>query len=82
MRSDELSDLPDWDDEDDNDLGKEGEEWKLKETRDACKELYQQWQQVMLLLNGALETLKTEPPAGEEELHFHRIIGIIIPKLF
>ena len=38
----------------------EGEEWKPNPTRDACKALYQQWQQVMIVLNGALDSMKIE----------------------
>ncbi len=60
---DNLSSLPEWDDERMNrlDENKEGEEWKSNPTRDACKALYKQWQQVMTLLNGLLESVK----AGE-----------------
>ena len=57
MEYDNLSDLPEWDDDDFRDEDDEGEEWKPKPTRDACKELYQQWQQVLVVLNGALDSM-------------------------
>jgi hypothetical protein len=53
MSLDNLSGMPDWDDqffEDDN----EGEEWKPRPTRDAAKAMYEQWKQVMILLKGAV----------------------------
>ncbi|ANI90084.1 hypothetical protein A9P82_12805 [Arachidicoccus ginsenosidimutans] len=57
MNLDSLNDLPDWDDDhfkkfDDA----EGEEWKPNPTRDAAKALYQQWRQVMTMLQGALDS--------------------------
>lgn len=60
MRNDKLSDLPEWDDDDFKDEDEEGEEWKPNPTRDACKALYQQWQQVMIVLNGALDSMNVE----------------------
>lgn len=57
MNLDSLNDLPDWDDEHFNDLGdNEGEEWKPNPTREACKALYKQWQQVVTMLRGAFES--------------------------
>lgn len=57
MNLDSLNEIPDWDDEyfkkfDDE----EGEEWKPNPTREACKTLYQKWQQVMTMLRGAFES--------------------------
>ena len=60
MNYDHLSDLPEWDDDEFKDEGDEGEEWKPNPTRDACKELYKQWQQVMIVLNGALDSMVIE----------------------
>ena len=60
MNYDHLSDLPEWDDDEFKDEGEEGEEWKPNPTRDACKELYKQWQQVMIVLNGALDSMVIE----------------------
>jgi hypothetical protein len=59
MKFDHLSDLPEWDDEDFRHEEEEGESWKPNPTRDACKALYQQWQQVMIVLNGALDSMNT-----------------------
>jgi len=60
MKFDHLSDLPEWDDDEFKDEDEEGEEWKPNPTRDACKELYMQWQQVMIVLNGALDSMIVE----------------------
>ena len=60
MNYDHLSDLPDWDDDEFKEEDEEGEEWKPNLTRDACKELYKQWQQVMIVLNGALDSMVIE----------------------
>ncbi len=59
MAFDKISGLPEWDDDDFLNEEEEGEEWKPKPTRDACKALYEQWQQVMVVLNGALESMNT-----------------------
>jgi len=64
MKIDHLSDLPDWDDDEFKDEDEEGEEWKPNPTREACKELYKQWQQVMIVLNGALDSLVSEEKEG------------------
>lgn len=57
MNLDSLNDLPDWEDEHFNDFGdNEGEEWKPNPTREACKALYKQWQQVVTMLRGAFES--------------------------
>jgi hypothetical protein len=62
MNYDELSDLPEWDDEEfrDQEEEEEGEGWKPNPTREACKALYEQWQQVMIVLNGALDSMTVE----------------------
>jgi hypothetical protein len=60
MKYDDLSDLPEWDDDEFKEDDEEGEAWKPNPTRDACKALYQQWQQVMIVLNGALDSMKVE----------------------
>ena len=65
MAFDKISGLPEWNDDDFHDRDEEGEQWKPNPTRDACKEMYQQWQQVMTVLKGALETMKTD--TGEEK---------------
>ena len=79
MDFDKLSDLPAWDDDDFRDE-EEGEEWKPNPTRDACKQLYEQWQQVMIVLNGALDSMNTEGsedslPAEYWEDHKGMLLG-------
>lgn len=66
MRLDKFSDLPDWNDEQFHSDEDEGEGWKPNPTRDACKALYQQWQQVMFLLRGILPTELGQPRKDEE----------------
>jgi len=56
MRIDKLSDLPDWEDDQFGRKDEEGEEWKPNPTRDACKALYMKWREVVMMLNGVLET--------------------------
>lgn len=80
MKNDHLSDLPPWDEDDFDDEESEGEEWKPNPTREACKNLYQQWQQVMIVLNGALDSMNMEEkedgfPAGYWEDHKAMILG-------
>lgn len=72
MRFDNLSDLPAWDDDEFNDGENEGEAWKPNPTKDACKAMYLQWQQVMMMLKGALETMqvKEDPEEAEMPLDF------------
>lgn len=60
MGFDNISGMPEWDDDDFRDEDEEGEEWKPNPTRDACKAMYEQWKQVMIVLKGALETIKTD----------------------
>ncbi|ANH81969.1 hypothetical protein A8C56_14210 [Niabella ginsenosidivorans] len=54
MRNDDLTDLPDWDDEKFSRYDEEGEEWKPRPTREACKALYLKWREIITMLNGAL----------------------------
>ena len=80
MNYDHLSDLPDWDDDEFKDEDEEGEEWKPNPTRDACKALYKQWQQVMIVLNGALDSMVIEEkedgfPADYWEDHKAMLLG-------
>ena len=64
MNFDHLSDLPEWDDDEFKDEDEEGEEWKPNPTKEACKKLYQQWQQVMIVLNGAFDSMNIEEKEG------------------
>ena len=59
MKPDDLNELPDWDDDDFDDEDNDGEGWKSKPTRDACKAMYQQWNTVMTVLKAAFDSLKT-----------------------
>ncbi|GAB3432557.1 hypothetical protein [Niabella aquatica] len=56
MRIDTLSDLPDWEDDPFGREDEEGEEWKPNPTREACKALYLKWKEIVMMLNGVLET--------------------------
>ncbi len=64
MGFDEISGLPDWEDDEFDEEEEEGESWKPRPTRDACKAMYEQWKQVMIVLKGALETMNTN--TGED----------------
>ncbi len=61
-----LNELPEWDD-DDKWKDKEGEEWKPRPTYDACKALYKKWNEIMIMLNGALGSTKDLPGKEDEE---------------
>jgi hypothetical protein len=60
-------DLPDWDDKRPSRFpdDEEGDEWKSKETTEACKAMYAQWQQVVYLLNGVLPQDEDEQQSDE-----------------
>lgn len=81
MGFDHISGLPDWEDEDDyRDDDEEGDEWKPKPTTEACKAMYEQWKQVMIVLNGAMETMNTDTgedsfPAEYWEDHKAMLLG-------
>ncbi len=67
MNIDDLNELPEWnDDEFIDDEYKEGEGWKPNPTRDFCKAMYEQWNQVMIVLKAGFDTLK-DP--GEDSLY-------------
>ena len=63
MILDDLSGLPDWDEDAFND-DNEGEEWKPNLTREAAKAVYEQWKQVMVVINGALDSMNTMTGKG------------------
>jgi hypothetical protein len=80
MDFDKLSRMPEWDDDDFRDEDEDGEAWKPNPTRNACKALYQQWQQVMIVLNGTLDSMEIEDkedgfPADYWEDHKAMILG-------
>jgi hypothetical protein len=72
---DRLSHTSDWDDEDMkkfDDPDSAGQEGKPNPTREACKKLYEKWQQVMVLLNGALESVKTDLKKENGDISFSK----------
>ena len=54
MNTDKFTDLPDWDDKQFNSDDEEWESWKPNPTREACKALFRNWQEVVFLLNGII----------------------------
>jgi hypothetical protein len=56
--------LPEWDDGF-GDEDEEGEEWKPNPTRDLCKAMYTQWNQVIILMKAAFDSMK-EPSDKSE----------------
>jgi hypothetical protein len=56
MNLDNLSGMPDWDDERFNRKREEGEFWKQNPVNAASKKLYEQWKAVMTLLKAAFDT--------------------------
>lgn len=83
MGFDKLSGMPDWEDDDFDEEDNEGEEWKPRPTRDAAKAMYEQWKQVMIVLNGALETMNTD--TGEDSFspeHWEDHKGMLLGDAF
>ncbi|XZF13741.1 hypothetical protein ACTHGU_18320 [Chitinophagaceae bacterium MMS25-I14] len=66
MNIDTFNDLPEWDDKSYRD--DDGEQWKPGSTREACKALYRQWQQVFFLLKGITTDLIGEGAAGNDDM--------------
>jgi len=62
MNTDNFNDLPEWDDSRMRG-GDDDESWKPGSTREACKALYKQWQQVFFLLKGITAHLMNEEGA-------------------
>ncbi len=68
MGFDNISGLPDWEEDAFRDDDDEGEGWKPRPTTDACKAMYEQWKQVMIVLKGALESPGAEKGnSGDED---------------
>lgn len=65
MNINNLNELPDWKDDDDED--NDGEGWKTNATTEACKALYEKWNEILIMLTGALGTMKEISEAGEDE---------------
>lgn len=47
MKIDDLNGLPEWKNDEIHYHEEEGEDWKPNPTRDLCKAMYEQWNQVM-----------------------------------
>jgi hypothetical protein len=60
MAIENLSGLPEWEDDEFEDEDNEGEGWKPRPTREAAKAMYKQWKMVMVVLNGALDNMRAE----------------------
>jgi len=74
MNLDGLNDLPDWDDDYIKGLSddEEGDEWKPNPTRDACKAMYVKWNEIIIMLNGAIGDIEDEDEPGQHEASFIR----------
>lgn len=75
MNLDDLNDLPEWDDEYIKGLNseeEEGEEWKPNPTLDACKAMYTKWNEIIIMLNGALGDMDDEDEPGQHDALFIR----------
>jgi len=58
MRTDDLNELPDWEDNEFPGENDEGEDWKPNPTKALCKAMYIQWNHVITVLKAALDTMK------------------------
>jgi len=72
MNLDNLNELPDWDDDDIKGLTgeEEDEEWKPNPTRDACKAMYTKWNEIVIMINGAIGDLDDEDEPGQHSASF------------
>ena len=82
MNLDSLNDLPDWDDSDFSKFDEEGESWKPKPTREACKLLYKQWQEIVLMLNGVFESMNTEDQKSFSKEYWEDYKAMILGDAF
>lgn len=62
MNIDNLNGLPPW-----KDNSYEDESWKTNSTTQACKALYEKWNEIIVMLNGALGTMKDIPEEKEDD---------------
>lgn len=62
MNINNLNGLPPWKDNPD-----ESENWKTNPTTEACKALYQKWNEIIIMLTGALGTMKDISEEKEED---------------
>lgn len=64
MRNDDFHELPPWDDDEFDDDENEGESWKPNPTKEACKAMYAQWNEVMTVLRAGLDSLEEAKEDG------------------
>ena len=64
MRNDDFHELPPWEDDEFDDDDNEGESWKLNPTKEACKAMYAQWNEVMTVLRAGLDSLEDAKEDG------------------
>ncbi len=62
MNINNLNGLPPWKDNPD-----EGENWKTNPTTEACKALYEKWNEIVVMLTGALGMMKDLSEEKEED---------------
>lgn len=62
MNINNLNGLPPWKDNPD-----EGENWKTNLTTEACKALYKKWNEIIIMLTGALGTMKDISEEKEDD---------------
>ncbi len=70
-----FNELPEWDDDVFRDQDEEDEAWKPHPTRDLCKAMYEQWNQVMMVLKAAFDSLQASSEDAlfnEEQLEDHK----------
>jgi hypothetical protein len=83
MRINNLNELPEWEDDEFKNEDEEGEGWKPNPTSILCKAMYEQWNQVMFVLNAAFDSLN-EP--GEDNMfskeHLEDHKGMVLGDAF
>jgi len=72
MNLDHLNGLPPWDDEHIKRLSNEEEsdEWQPNPTRDACKAMYLKWNEIIVMINGALGDGTDQDEPGQHDAEF------------
>ena len=83
MNLDSLNDLPEWDDERMRSFNEEeGDEWKPNPTLDACKAMYTKWNEIIIMLNGALGELDEDEPGQHDAMFLRERKGMILGDAF
>jgi len=85
MKIDDLNELPEWDDDDmlRDEEDEAGETWKPNPTRDLCKAMYVQWNQVMIVLKASFDSLK-QPGKGSlySKEHLDDMVNTLMADAF